>query len=189
MRQSGCIANRHISNNIRLVLDILDYADVILRFICPSRLLQSLCFSWAQIYIFSLKKFGFSDAFCNAVKAQRISSIRIKNGTTSRFHPNRGVHQGVRSVLIFSYSVLKFLPLTSLRHVRTFTGTWTENSGWQMSADTDPTSTFKPLNTNTTLYVRPIRKCNSESHRQHGYSVSVFISLLVTDPNVPSGAP
>lgn len=30
MRQSGCMANRHISNNIRLVLDILDYSDVIL---------------------------------------------------------------------------------------------------------------------------------------------------------------
>lgn len=61
---------RHITNNIRLVLDILDYEDLIpndsyLLFLDFYKAFDSL----EHNFIFqALTKFGFGDSFCRAIR-------------------------------------------------------------------------------------------------------------------------
>lgn len=97
--QSGFMTNRHISNNIRLVLDILDYSALI----SDDSFIRLLDFYKAfdsiehEFIFLTLQKFGFGDIFCRAIKtlySNANSSIRMKNGTTSCFSLNRGVRQG-----------------------------------------------------------------------------------------------
>uniref|UniRef100_A0A1A8GMK6 Reverse transcriptase domain-containing protein n=1 Tax=Nothobranchius korthausae TaxID=1143690 RepID=A0A1A8GMK6_9TELE len=93
------MTKRHISNNIRLVLDILDYSDLILddSFILFLDFYKAFDSIEHEFIFLSLKKFGLGDFFCNAIKtlySGANSSIRMKNGTTSRFCLNRGVRQG-----------------------------------------------------------------------------------------------
>lgn len=116
--QSGFMTNRHISNNIRLVLDILDYSALI----SDDSFIRLLDFYKAfdsiehEFIFLTLQEFGFGDIFCKAIKtlySNANSSIRMKNGTTSRFSLNRGVRQGcpISPYLIFFYFAPKFLPL------------------------------------------------------------------------------
>jgi len=68
--QSGFMEKRHITNNIRLVLDILDYVDLIpnesyLLFLDFYKAFDSL----EHNFIFqALTKFGFGDSFCRAIR-------------------------------------------------------------------------------------------------------------------------
>lgn len=97
--QSGFMRKRHISNNIRLVLDIIDYS-----FLCPDdSFIFFLDFYKAfdtveHNFIFqTFEKFGFGDFFCKAVRTMYCkgnSSIRLKNGTSPRFELQRGIRQG-----------------------------------------------------------------------------------------------
>lgn len=86
--QSGFMRNRHISNNIRLVLDILDYSELIF----DESLILFLDFYKAfdtlehQFIFHCLKKLGFGEFFCTAIKtlyANGNSSIKMK---TPRFN-------------------------------------------------------------------------------------------------------
>lgn len=97
--QSGFMKNRHISNNLRLVFDILDYSDLIQddSFILLLDFYKAFDSVEHEFIFLSLKKFGFGDMFCNAVLAlysNANSSVRMKNGTTSRFNLKRGIRQG-----------------------------------------------------------------------------------------------
>ena len=84
--QSGFMRNRHISNNIRLILDLIDYS-----FLCPDDgLIMFLDFYKAfdtvehNFICHAMDKFGFDDLFCKGVKtmyANGNSSVRLKNGT------------------------------------------------------------------------------------------------------------
>lgn len=97
--QSGFMEKRHISNNIRLVLDILDYEDLILNdsymlFLDFYKAFDSL----EHNFIFqALTKFGFGDSFCKAIRTlyrNNNSVIKLKFGTSPRFSLSRGVRQG-----------------------------------------------------------------------------------------------
>jgi len=97
--QSGFMQNRHISNNIRLILDILDYSDIInndsfILFLDYYKAFDTLEHS----FLFqALKKIGFGDSFCKMVKMLYVngsSSIKLKSGTSPRFFLDRGVRQG-----------------------------------------------------------------------------------------------
>ncbi len=97
--QSGFLSNRHISNNIHLVLDILDYSNLII----DDSLLLFLDFYKAfdtleHNFIFQcLEKFGFGNFFCSAIKtlyANGSGSVILKSGTTRRFELWRGIRQG-----------------------------------------------------------------------------------------------
>lgn len=63
--QSGFMRNRHISNNIRLVLDILDYSDLITEdsFILFLDFYKAFDTVEHQFLFHSLEKFGFGDFF------------------------------------------------------------------------------------------------------------------------------
>lgn len=97
--QSGFMENRHISNNIRLVLDILDYPDYIpndsfILFLDFYKAFDSI----EHEFIFkTLKKFGFGDFFCKAIRTlygNGNSSIKLKNGSSPRFEQKCGIRQG-----------------------------------------------------------------------------------------------
>lgn len=97
--QSGFLNNRHISNNIRLVLDIIDYSNMIsddsfLLFLDFYKAFDTL----EHHFIFQcLEKFGFGTFFCSAIKTLYMngsSSVILKNGTTRRFELLRGIRQG-----------------------------------------------------------------------------------------------
>lgn len=88
--QSGFLKNRHISNNIRLVLDLLDYSELVrddsyILFLDFYKAFDSI----EHGFIFkTLVKFGFGAMFTKAIKtlyAHGNSSIKLKHGTSPRF--------------------------------------------------------------------------------------------------------
>lgn len=97
--QSGFMKHRHIANNIRLVLDLIDYSDL-----CnDNSLILFLDFRKAfdtieHDFMFqALKKFGFGPFFCAAIKTMYNNancSIKLHAGTSPRFNLERGVRQG-----------------------------------------------------------------------------------------------
>ncbi len=96
--QSGFLKGRHISNNIRLVLDLLDYADSV----HSNSLILFLDFYKAfdtiehQFLLKSLKLFGFGDAFVDTIAIfYNIinSSVVIHFNTSNRFDILCGVRQ------------------------------------------------------------------------------------------------
>ncbi len=97
--QSGFLKGRHVSNNIRLVLDLLDYADSV----HSNSLILFLDFYKAfdtiehQFLLKSLKLFGFGDAFVDTIAMFYNginSSVVIHFNTSNRFDILCGVRQG-----------------------------------------------------------------------------------------------
>ncbi len=91
--------NRHISNNIRLVLDLIDYPHLY----SDKSFILFLDFYKAfdtieHHFIFSaLKKFGFGNYFIKTIKTLYFNgncSIKLRTGTSLRFNLNRGIRQG-----------------------------------------------------------------------------------------------
>ncbi len=97
--QSGFMTDRLISNNIRLVLDILDYSDLIpddslLLFLDFYKAFDSIEFPFI---LKSLSSFGFGPNFINAIQIlynNANASIKLQHGTTHRFNVERGIRQG-----------------------------------------------------------------------------------------------
>uniref|UniRef100_A0A3Q3BIJ9 Reverse transcriptase domain-containing protein n=1 Tax=Kryptolebias marmoratus TaxID=37003 RepID=A0A3Q3BIJ9_KRYMA len=97
--QSGFMENRHISNNIRLVLDLIDYSHL-----CPDdSFILFLDFYKAfdtiehEFIFHALEKFGFGSYFSSAIKTMYTNgncTIRLNAGTSPRFFLKRGVRQG-----------------------------------------------------------------------------------------------
>ncbi len=97
--QSGFIKGHHISNNIRLVLDLIDYRDLVL----DPALIMFLDFQKAfdtvsHNFILSvLQYFDFNNYFINAVKTLYVrgnSCVKLLSGTTPKFSIHRGIRQG-----------------------------------------------------------------------------------------------
>ncbi len=97
--QSGFLKNRHISNNVRLVLDLLDYSELVkddsyMLFLDFYKAFDSI----EHGFIFkTLEKIGFGDLFIKTIKtlyAHGNSSIKLKYGTSPRFDLQRGIRQG-----------------------------------------------------------------------------------------------
>uniref|UniRef100_A0A1A8QY68 Reverse transcriptase domain-containing protein n=1 Tax=Nothobranchius pienaari TaxID=704102 RepID=A0A1A8QY68_9TELE len=97
--QSGFMCNRHISNNVRLILDLLDYSELVnedsfVLFLDFYKAFDSLEHDFIME---ALKKFGFGQFFCKSVQTlynNGNSSIKLSNGTSPRFDLKRGVRQG-----------------------------------------------------------------------------------------------
>ena len=95
----GFVRKIHVSNNIWLVLDIID-----LSFLCPDdSFIFFLDFYKAfdtveHNFIFqTIENLVFGDFFCKALRtmySKGNSSIRLKNGTLPRFELQRGIRQG-----------------------------------------------------------------------------------------------
>uniref|UniRef100_A0A3B3DY82 Reverse transcriptase domain-containing protein n=1 Tax=Oryzias melastigma TaxID=30732 RepID=A0A3B3DY82_ORYME len=97
--QSGFLPNRLIHNNIRLVLDLLDYSkliedDGIILFLDFFKAFDSL---EHQFILMSLQHFGFGKKFIDTISMlykDITSAVLLPSGTTSRFPVNRGIRQG-----------------------------------------------------------------------------------------------
>lgn len=97
--QSGFIHQRHISNNIRLIFDLLDYSDLISTdsFILFLDYYKAFDCLEHEFMLQSLHRMGFGNFFCKCIKmlyCNGNSSIRLNNGTSPRFSLKRGVRQG-----------------------------------------------------------------------------------------------
>lgn len=68
--QSGFMRNRHISNNIRLVLDLIDYSDLCTdnRFILFIDFYKAFDTIEHEFIFHALEKFGFGSFFSRAIK-------------------------------------------------------------------------------------------------------------------------
>lgn len=93
------LSNRHITNNIRLVLDILDYSDLVhedsfVMFLDFYKAFDSL----EHGFIFeALKRFRYGQYFVNSIRtlfSNANCSIKLKYGTSPRYFLSRGVPQG-----------------------------------------------------------------------------------------------
>lgn len=97
--QSGFMRGRHICNNIRLVLDLIDYSD----FIDDDSFILFVDFYKAfdrvehDFMLETLDFFGFGEYFKRVIQTLYNgcnSSIKLANGTTPRFPIGRGIKQG-----------------------------------------------------------------------------------------------
>ena len=97
--QSGFMKGRHISNNIRLVLDMLDYPELLE----DKALILFLDFYKAfdtveHPFIFeALQHFGFEENFRNIINVLYTninSCVSLAHGTSPRFDVKRGIRQG-----------------------------------------------------------------------------------------------
>ncbi|MGL4561575.1 MAG: RNA-directed DNA polymerase [Brevinema sp.] len=97
--QSGFMKGRHISNNIRLVLDLLDYSelvndDALILFLDFYKAFDTV--EHAFMYD-ALRRFGFGPKFVRTVQTlyKNINSnVSLSNGTSPRFVIGRGIRQG-----------------------------------------------------------------------------------------------
>lgn len=97
--QSGFIRNRSIHNNIRLVLDLIDYNYLIedkgfILFLDFYKAFDSVEYSFIMK---SLEYFGFGVKFIKVINMMYKdinSSVSLPLGTTRRFEVKRGIRQG-----------------------------------------------------------------------------------------------
>lgn len=128
--QTGFMAGRHISSNVRLILDLIDYSE----FIETNSLIMFLDFYKAfdtveHHFIFkTLECFGFGSNFIQAVTMlyKNInSSVMLYPNTTPRFEVQRSVRQGcVLAPFLFLLSVemlsLYILNSSTIEGIRIF---------------------------------------------------------------------
>ncbi len=97
--QSGFMRHRHISNNVRPVLDLIDYPDLYsdeayILFLDSRKAFDTI----EHNFIFqALEKLGFGPYFCSSIKTMykhANCSIKLHSGTSPRFNLNCGVRQG-----------------------------------------------------------------------------------------------
>ena len=121
--QTGFMKNRHISCNIRLILDLLDYADAVK----SEALILFLDFYKAfdtiehKFLLQSLNVFGFGNKLVDIVSMfykDINSSVIINLNTSKRFEINRGVRPGcpISPFLFILVTELLSLKITSDRN-------------------------------------------------------------------------
>lgn len=97
--QSGFMQGRHISNNIRLILDLIDYNEFITdnSYILFVDIYKAFDTVSHDILFGVLELFGFGQYFIKAIKTlynNCNSSVKLPWGTTHRFNILRGIKQG-----------------------------------------------------------------------------------------------
>lgn len=126
--QSGFMKNRSIHNNIRLILDIIDYSDMIENegFILFLDFFKAFDTLEHNFLFQSLEYFGFGNGFCNFVKTcyKDINSVvALPSGTTTHFPIQVGVRQGcpispylfILAVEMLAIHIKNYTELTALR--------------------------------------------------------------------------
>lgn len=97
--QSGFIKGRLIHNNIRLILDLIDYAHLIKDdgFILFLDFYKAFDTVEHTFILHALKFFGFGYKFVKLMEMlykDINSSVSLPGGTSKRFNINRGIRQG-----------------------------------------------------------------------------------------------
>lgn len=143
--QSGFMKNRHIANNIRLVLDLIEYKD----FLDDEHLILFLDFQKAfdtvsHKFIFdTLNFFNFGKNFINAVKTLYMggnSCVKLDNGTSPRFYINKGIRQGCPTSPLLFLIVAQIL--CDLIHKSSFKGITLNEREIKISQLADDTTLF-----------------------------------------------
>ena len=97
--QSGFMTGRSIINNVRLILDLIDYNE----YINEDSLVLFVDFYKAfdtvnhQFIVKTLKTFGFGERFIDIIATLYKgcnSSVKLQHGTSPRFNIDRGIKQG-----------------------------------------------------------------------------------------------
>ena len=144
--QTGFMKNRHISGNIRLVLDLIDYADNINSdaFILFLDFYKAFDTIEHKFLIETIKTFGFGSNFSNVVSMfykDINSSAIIKYNTSQRFQINRGVRQGCNFSPFLFILVTELLAINILKNV-SFEGINIFGRELKMSQLADDTTIF-----------------------------------------------
>ncbi len=111
--QSGFLGGRSIHNNIRLVLDLIDYSDIFVErgFIVFLDFYKAFDSVEHPFILEALKHFGFGQKFTNLISIlynDINSCVSLEHGTCSRFSVKRGIRQGCNS------SPLQFIMVAEL---------------------------------------------------------------------------
>lgn len=140
--QSGFMSGRHIGNNIRLILDLIDYRE----FLNEDSLFLFVDFYKAfdtveHHFIFDvLEFFGFGDYFQRAIRTMYHncnSSVKLPFGTTARFKIGRGIKQGDPAAPFLFLLVMQALSLhISQNHFKGIQVNGTEIKCSQLADDT-----------------------------------------------------
>ncbi len=114
--QSGFLKGRSIHNNIRLVLDILEYSNLIENdgFILFLDFLKTFDMVEHPFLFQTLSHFGFGPKFINIIKmlySDINSSVALPKGTCPRFQVNRGIRQGCGSSPLLFIMVAEMLAI------------------------------------------------------------------------------
>lgn len=140
--QSGFMHGRNIHNNIRLILDMIDYNYLIpdesfILFIDYYKAFDTVEHS----FLFKVIEFlGFGPNFLNAVTTLYNgcnSSIKLQHGTTQRFQLHRGLKQGCPcSPFLFLLSIQMLSSYVKLDHFKGISTLGTEFKICQLADDT-----------------------------------------------------
>lgn len=114
--QSGFLKDRNIHNNIRLVLDLLDYNDLISddSFILFLDFYKAFDSVEHPFILETLTRFGFEDKFRKIIDIlynDINSSVSLGYGTGKRFSVKRGIRQGCGSSPLLFIMVVEMLAI------------------------------------------------------------------------------
>lgn len=144
--QTGFMKGRHISNNIRLVLDLLEYPE----YIEPGAILVFLDFYKAfdtiehQFLFQALQCYGFGNKFISMIKTlynDVNSNVLLFPFTTQRFPVQRSVRQGC-PLSAFLFLIVTELLATSLLKSKEFDGICVFNREIRVTQLADDTVLF-----------------------------------------------
>ncbi len=191
--QSGFVKGRHISNNIRLVLDLLDYSE----FVHSDTIILFLDFYKAfdtiehEFLLQSLKLFGFGDSFVNVIKMfyKEISSSVIVNlNTSQRFVIKRGVRQGC-PISPFLFILVTELLSLSIMHNQNLKGISIFDREIKISQLADDTTLFLHDKSQLSSAIQIVRNFSCASGLKLNMSKCEIMSLHKCDDSLFEGIP
>lgn len=191
--QSGFVKGRHISNNLRLVLDLLDYAD----FVKSDAIILFLDFYKAfdtiehEFLLQSLKLFGFESSFANIIEMfyKGITNTVIVNMFTSqRFSIRRGVRQGC-PISPFLFILVTELLSLSIMHNQNFKGISIFDKEVKISQLADDTTLFLKDKSQLSIAIQIIKQFSCASGLKLNLSKCEIMSLHKCDDTLIQGIP
>lgn len=114
--QSGFLSGRSIHNNIRLVLDLIDYSDTLIDqgFIIFLDFYKAFDSVEHPFILDTLNYFGFGQKFTNLISvlySDINSCVSLEHGTCPRFPIKRGIRQGCNSSPLLFLMVAELLSI------------------------------------------------------------------------------
>lgn len=114
--QSGFLGGRSIHNNIRLVLDLIDYSNIFVEkgFIVFLDFYKAFDSVEHQFILETLTHFGFGQKFRNLIGIlynDINSCVSLEHGTCTRFKVKRGIRQGCNSSPLLFIMVAELLSI------------------------------------------------------------------------------